>query len=479
MAIKDKVVSGVFWQGLERVGSYGIGFIVSIILAQRLSPEQFGVVAIMLVFTTLSNVFIDSGFSTALIQKKDMEDADCCSVFYINIVMAVVLYLVLYIAAPYIETFYEAEGLTLYLHVFSLFLIIRSFSLVQAALLRKRMLFHLSFRISWVALLISGAVGIAMAYSGCGVWSLVAQQLVHAVITVIMQWILIKWRPKLLFSWDRARDLFRFGWKMFFSSFLDTLYHDIYSLVIGKIADLEMLSFYDRGRQYPKYGMDVINSTIVGVMLPAFAEIQDDRVRMKLLTQRALKNIMFFVTPTLAFLFVFAHEFIAILLPEQWLPCVIFVRLSCITFFFWPFHTLNLQAITACGRSDIHLILEIIKKVQAVLLILATYRYGVVVMIEASTAMAIVCMFENAWYSRKLMDYPPWQQLWNTVPIVLATLFVSAVSYFAALPLKGIWPRTIVGCLVFGTLFLAVAFAAHLVPEEIVDVVKTRRIQHD
>ena len=472
----NKIARSIFWQGLERVGSYGIGFIVSVILARKLSDVEFGVVAIMTVFITLSNVFIDTGFSTALIQKKDMQDDDCCSVFYINIVMSVILYAVLYVASPLIETFYEADGLAKYLHVFSLILIIRSFSIVQAALLRKRMLFHLSFRISWVALLVSGAVGIAMAYSGCGVWSLVVQQIVYSFVTAVMQWLLIRWRPRRVFNWERTKELFRFGWKIFFSTFLDTLYHDIYSIIIGKIADLKVLSYYDRGKQFPKFGMDVINSTIGNVMLPAFSEIQDDRVKMKELTQRSLKNTMFIVAPALAFLFVFADEIITILLTEKWLSSVIFIRLSCITFFFWPFHTLNLHVITACGRSDVYLTLEVIKKVQAILVILITYRFGVVTMVAAGAAMGVVSMTENAWYNGKLISYPPWQQLWNVVPISLATVAVSVASYFISLSLNGVWPRLLVGGFTFGVLYLIVVFAMRIVPQDLLTIIKNKRL---
>jgi len=474
VSLRGKIVSGVFWQGLERIGSYGISFVVSIILARLLSPEEFGVIAIMMVFITLSNVFIDSGFSTALIQKKDMEEADCCSVFYINIVMSLVLYGILYIVSPYIADFYKTEELSLYLHIFSLVIIIRSFSLVQNALLRKRMLFHLSFRICWGALIISGIVGISMAYFGCGVWSLIAQQLTNAVITVIMQWYWVKWRPQWLFDWKRTKGLFSFGWKMFCSSFLDTLYNDIYSLVIGKIADLKMLSYYDRGKQYPQYGMNIINSTIGTVLLPAFSELQDDRIKMKELAARGLKTIMFVVTPVLAFLFVFADSITILLLTEKWLPSVIFIRICCITFFFWPFHTTNLQIITACGRSDIFLILEIIKKIQEALVILITYRFGVVTMVAAGAAMGLVGMIENSWYNRKLIDYAPWQQLWDIAPITIITISVSVLSFFLTIPVHNIGLKLITGTISFGALYFIAAFITHTFPREIEQLIKEK-----
>ena len=473
-SLKQSIIKGVFWQGLERVGSYGIGFVVSIVLARRLSPEEFGVIAIMMVFIMLSNVFIDSGFSTALIQKKDMEESDCCSVFYINILMSLVIYGILFLASPFIAEFYETKELTLYLHVFSLIIIIRSFSLVQNALLRKRMLFYLSFRISWVALILSGIVGITMAYSDCGVWSLIAQQLTNAVVTVMMQWLWVKWRPQWLFDWERTKVLFSFGGKMFCSNFLDTLYNDIYSIVIGKIADLEMLSYYDRGKLYPKLGMDIINSTIGSVFLPAFSELQDDRPKMKELAQRGLKNIMFFVTPVLAFLFVFADSITILLLTEKWLPSVIFIRLCCITFFFWPFHTTNLQIITACGRSDVFLILEIIKKVQGILVIAITYRFGVVTMVAAGAAMGLVGMFENAWYNRKLINYAPWQQLWDIAPITMITILVSAISYFITTPVHNIWLKLIIGTIAFGVLYLVSTFITHTFPREMEQIIKEK-----
>lgn len=474
MSVKNKIINGVFWQGLERIGSYGIGFVVSIILARLLSPEEFGVIAIMMVFITLSNVFIDSGFSTALIQKKDMENIDCCSVFYINIVMSFVIYGILFWASPFIARFYEAEALTSYLHVFSLIIIIRSFSLVQDALLRKRMLFYLNFRISWVALIISGIVGISMAYSGCGVWSLIGQQLTQAFVMVLMQWLWVKWRPRWIFDWKRTKGLFNFGWKMFCSGILDTLYNDIYSLVIGKIADLKMLSYYDRGKQYPQYGMSIINSTIGAVLFPAFSELQDDRPKMKQLAQRGLKNIMFVVTPALAFLFVFADSITVLLLTEKWLPSVIFIRLCCITFLFVPFHTTNLQIITACGRSDVFLILEIIKKVQGILVIAVTYRFGVVTMVAVGAVIGFVGLFENGWYNRKLIDYPPWQQLWDIAPIIMITVLISAISYFITITILNIWLKLITGIIAFGTLYLAFTFITHMFPQEIEQIIKKR-----
>ena len=475
--LRNKITKGFFWQGLERVGSYGINFVISIVLARRLSPEEFGVVAIMLVFITLSQVFIDSGFSTALIQKKNMDELDCCSVFYINIIMGFVIYGILYLASPYIAEFYETEPLTLYLHVFSIIILIRSFSLVQNALLRKRMLFYLSFRISWISFIVAGIVGISMAYSDCGVWSLIAQQLTYAFVTVIMQWICVKWRPQLLFEWKRAKVLFDFGWKLFISNFIETLYGDIYTIVIGKIADMKMLSYYDRGKQYPQYGMYLINTTIGNVLLPAFSELQDDRPKMKQLVQKGLKCIMFILIPGLAFLFVFAESITVVLLTEKWLPSVKFMKLFCIIYFFWPFHTINLHVITACGKSNVYLILEIIKRSQSALILLVTYRFGIEVMVMTSAAFAIVYMFENAWYNKKLIDYAPWQQLLDIAPIVGITIVVSVISYLITTPINNVWIKIITGTITFGVLYLGSTLIMHIFPQEIEQLIKEKLLK--
>ena len=233
-----------------------------------------------------------------------------------------------------------------------------------------------------------------------------------------------------------------------------------------------MLSYYDRGKQYPKLGMDIINSTIGSVLLPAFSELQDDRKKMKDLAERGLKNIMFVVAPALAFLFVFADSLTILILTEKWLPSVIFMRLCCITFFFWPFHTTNLQVITACGRSDVFLTLEIIKKVQAVIVIAITYRFGVVTMVAAGAAMGFVSMIENAWYNGRLIQYPPWRQLWDVAPTTLVTIAVSAASYFITRPIGNLWGRTIAGAFIFGILYLLVSYFIRLVPAEIIQIIR-------
>lgn len=468
MSFKKKIISGVFWQGLERFGSQCISFIIQIWLARLLAPKDFGVVALMTVFIMLCTVVADSGFSNALIQKKDATQVDFCSVFFINIACGIVIYIFAFFFAPLMATFFNSPDLKLYLRISSLALVINSFSRVQQALLYKNMLFHLSFRINWCALAISGATGIVMAYCGFGIWALIAQQLCNAVMLCLLLWALVKWRPQWYFDWTRAKKLFQFGWKLLLSSFFDALYNDVYSFVIGKIGDLTTLSYYSRGKSIPALGMGVINSSIGSVLFPAFSQIQDDRAKMRELAKRGLQNIMFLVIPALTMLFVLAEPLVQVLLTDKWLPCVVYLRLYCIVYFYWPFFTTNYQIINACGRSDLYLIVEILKKTQGILLIVLTYRYGVLTMVAAGAAMEIVNFVENAWFNRKLINYPPWHQLWDIMPILFVAILTGGGIYAGVHFIPSPLLKLTVGITGFTALYLGGIIIAGKFPADIV-----------
>ena len=475
MSLKQKIVSGVFWQGLERVGSQGIGFVISIVLARLLAPKEFGVIALMTVFTSLCGVVMDSGFGNALIQKKDADQTDFCSVFYINLALGGGLYLLLFVTAPLIATFYDSADLSIYLRVSALTLIINSFSLIQGTLLAKRMMFYLNFRISWIALIVSGTTGIVMAYGGFGVWALISQQIISALARCFLLWFWVKWQPQWCFDWSRAKKLFQFGWKFLVSWLLDALYNDIYSIVIGKIANLTELGFYNRGKSIPMLGMNAINSTVGSVLFPAFSQIQNDRIKMRELARRSLQNIMFLVIPALTLLFILAEPLVKIVFTDKWLPCVIYLQLCCITFFYWPLHTTNLQIISACGRSDVFLILEIIKKTQAAVVVLLTYRYGVVTMVAAGAAMGIVGFFENAWFNRKLINYAPWTQLWDILPLLLVAVIVGGVVHCGLNLINSPWLKLLGGGTAFAVLYLAGVVLLGKIPNDFLNLLKHKR----
>ena len=476
-SLKQKILSGVFWQGLCNIGSKGLNFVFSIILARLLAPEDFGVIAVLMIFIAIAEVFVDSGFSTALIQKKNVDDIDCSSVFYINILVAVAFYLVFFAAAPWIAEFYRNPKLTVYFRWLALGTVIRSFALVQGALLRKRMLFHLNFRIVFCALLISGTLGIVLAYCGFGVWALISQQLTNAAVTVILLWLLVKWCPRLFFVWGRIRTLFRFGSKLLATSLLDTLFKNIFGLIVGRLFDLSTLAYCNRGQHIPETGMSVINSTIGSVIFPAFSEVQDDRARMRVMLQKCLKITMFLVVPVMGLLAVLARPLVIVLLTEKWLPSVVFLQLSCLSFVVWPLHTLNLQAIMACGRSDIMLILEVIKKAQTIAILFLTYPYGVVAMVLGLAVNGVLCAVENAWPNRKLIAYSFGPQFKDILPYLF---WAGAASLPAILLLARLsfspWLQLVAGGLLFAVIYMVGTWVTHCIPQEIFDLGRKLRI---
>lgn len=473
-SLKQKVFSGVFWQGLSNVGNYGLGFILSVILARLLTPEDFGVVAVIGVFTALFGVFIDSGFSSALVQKKDLQEEDCSSVFFLNLVMGGILYALLFAAAPWIADFYARPELTSYIRVLALTMIISSFSLVQGTMIYRKMLFHLNFRISLISLCISGVVGVGLAYHGYGAWALIVQQLLKAVLTCILQWYWGKWRPVMGIDFQRLRSMFQFGWKLFCSGLLDCAYNNTYPILIGKLFNLSTLSYYNRGNHIPSLGMSIINSTLGSVLFPAFSSIQNDREKMRFVMRKALKSIMFLVIPCMTLLFVIAEPLVRILYGEQWLPSVPFLQIFCIVFLFWPLHTTNLQLLTACGRSDVFLILEIIKKTQLVVVILLTYRHGPQAMAWGLAVAGVFSFIENSWMSRTLVNYSTWRQVMDLSPVLFVNCFSGFVTWFLCYKLENPWLRIFIAGIIFTTITLSTSCLFRLIPEDVAILLRNR-----
>lgn len=477
--LKHKVLAGIFWQGLSNIGGRGLNFLVSVILARLLAPEDFGNVALLMIFIAIGEVFVDSGFSTALIQKKDADDIDCSSVFFINIVASSVLYLLFFAAAPWVARFYRNPDLTIWFRCLALGTVIRSLSLVQSALLNKRMLFRFAFQISLGALIASGIVGIVMAYRGFGVWALIAQQLTNAALTGILLWLLVRWRPMAVLAWDRIRRLFRYGSKLLATTLLDTLCNNLFGMIVGRLFNVSTLAYYNRGRHIPETGMGIINSTIGSVIFPAFSEIQDDRSRMRQMARKSLKITMFFVCPAMGLLAVLANPLIIVLLTEKWLPSVIFLQLSCLIFVVWPLHTLNLQVIAACGRSDIMLILEFIKKAQTIAVLILSYPFGVVVMVAAMAVNGVLCAAENAWPNRKLVGYAPWMQFMDFLPYLIWTGVSCVPALFLVHHLEtSAWLRLIVGAIVFAVVYMGGLLLTRNIPPELFNLSRKAAVSH-
>lgn len=439
MKNSNTVVNNFLWRFAERCGAQFVALIVSIVLARILKPSDFGTVSLVMVFTTIMQVFVDSGLGTALIQKKDADDLDFSSVFYFNFVVCLILYVGMFVSAPYIAGFYNDTSLTAIIRVISLTIVISGVKGIQQSYVSRNMLFKRFFFATLGGTIFSACLGIGMAYAGGGVWSIVAQQLSNTVIDTLILWITVKWRPKRMFSWERLKGLLSYGWKLLVSSLLDTVYNNLRNLIIGKIYTSADLAYYNQGDKFPKVVVTNINASIDSVLLPSMSGEQDHAERVKSMTRRAIKTSTYIMAPLMMGLLFCAEPIVKMLLTEKWLPCVPYLRIFCFTYMFWPIHTANLNAIKAMGRSDLFLKLEIIKKAMGLILLLLTMRISVMAMAYSLIVSGILSQIINSWPNWRLLDYNYIEQLRDILPSIITATGMGVCVYFIGfLPLPAI-----------------------------------------
>lgn len=428
----NSVVSNFIWRFLERCGAQGVTLIVSIVLARLLNPEIYGTVALVTVFTTIMQIFVDSGMGNALIQKKDADDLDFSSVFYFNIMMCSVLYLIMFFVAPFIAAFYKILELTAVVRVLSLILIISGVKNVQQAYVSRHLMFKRFFFATLGGTIGAAVIGILMAYWGFGVWALVAQMLFNATIDTLILWITVKWRPKKMFSTQRLKSLFSYGWKLLVSSLLDTVYNNVRQLIIGKIYTKSDLAYYNNGKKYPEYLVSNINTAIDSVLLPTMSNEQEHPERVKSMTRRAIKTATFIIMPLMVGLAVCSKQLVSLILTDKWLPAVPFMQIFCISFAFYPIHTANLNAIKAMGRSDLFLKLEIIKKSIGVVTIIIAVKFGVMAMAYSMLVTSFISQVVNSWPNKKLLNYSYLEQVKDMLPQIGFSLLMGMIVYFVS-----------------------------------------------
>lgn len=427
-----RIGSGLIWKLLERFGVQGAQFILQIFLARILAPEHYGVLTLMLVFTTLANVFVQSGFNTALVQNKDVTDEDYSSVLWVSLGIAAVLYGIIFAAAPLIAVFYEAPEIVAPLRVLALMLLPGALNSVQLAKISRDMRFNMVFISSISATVVSGVAGIVVAAMGGGLWALVVQSLLNVTVSCVVMRFTSRLKLRFVCNFRRVLVLFSYGWKLLVSALLDTLYQDIRSLVIGKKYDNGTLGYYNKGKSFPQLLINSVNGAIQSVMLPAMAGEQDDRKKVKHLMRGAVTMSSYLMFPMMAGLAAVAEPTVRLLLTEKWLPCVPYLQIYCFTFAFYPVHTSNLQAINAVGRSDIFLKLEIAKKTLGIaMLTVAVFCFDSPIAIAMTGAIsAVTSSFINAFPGKKLIDYSYFEQMRDILPSMLLSLGMFAAVYF-------------------------------------------------
>ena len=455
MPSKQVIISSLFWKFFERCGTQLIQFVLAIVLARVLAPNDFGLVALVMVFIAIANVFVQSGLNTAINQKKDADDLDFSSVFIASLGIAAILYVALFFCSPVIANFYNNETLVPVIRVLSLTLFLGAINSVQLAYISRNMMFKKLFYRSLGAMIPSGILGIFFAMTGFGVWALVIQQLSNILLAIVIMWFTVPWRPRFHFSLSRIKRLFSFGWKLLCSALLETGYNNLTGLIIGKFFSPSSLAFFNRGEHFPSFLVNNINNSIQTVMLPSLAVHQDDRPQMKRLMRRAIKTSSFIIIPLMVGLAVLAQPIVLLLLGEKWLPCVPFVQIYCFIYMFYPIHTSNLSAINAMGRSDIFLKLEILKKIVGLSLLFAGLFYfnsplGIAYGAGISTLFGA---FFNAFPNKKLMDYGYFEQLRDIAPSFLIAipmaLGIKALEFLHLSTLPNLCLQTICGILFY------------------------------
>jgi O-antigen/teichoic acid export membrane protein len=439
--LKKTAFSAATWSALDSFGVQGIQFVIGIVLARLLLPADFGLIAMLVVFIALAETFVDSGLSAALVQKRDVTAQDESTMFYVNIAVALIAYGLLWIAAPYVAQFYKQPSLTALLRVLSIRIVISSFGIIQTTLLRKRMDFKSLFFRGLLSFPVSGAVGIIMAYWGFGVWSLVAQQLVSAVVSVVCYWIIGHWRPRLVFSIESFKALTGFGSRQLTAGLLDTFFQHIYQIVIGRLFAPAILGFYSRAVNLQRLATNNLSTIVSRVAFPLFCTVHHDVNRLREVASRTLAMLAMVMFPVMVGLMVVATPLVNVLLSAKWLPCVPYFRLLCIIGILYPLHVVNVNVLRARGEMGVFLKLEFLKKGLIVVAILLTYRWGIVAMIWGQVVQSFVNYHLNAHFGGKSIGYSWQAQLKDILPYIGITLVMAAAA--AAVGLVGPAPQIV------------------------------------
>lgn len=429
--LKRKVAQGTAWVLLERLVAQGVTFGVEIILARLLTPEDYGTVSLLGIFFSIAGILAGGGLPSALIQKIDADSLDYNSVFYVNVVLACVLYGLLFLAAPLIAGFYHTPQLVQITRVAGVSLIVNALSSVQDADLTRKMKFNLSFRISLVASIVSAISGVTLAYMGFGVWALIYSTLLAGFAGCVAKWLFVGWRPRWIYSVQRVKRLYSYGWKMAAATMIDQIFVNLNGLLIGRFYSKSDLAFVNKGRSLPSLAMNSVDGTLGRVSYPAFVFLQNDVARLGIAARKMLRCSTFLVFPLMVGLATCAQSILLLLYGKQWVSAAPYMMLYCFSFAVLPFSTINLRILSASGRSDIFLVLEILKKVVLLISMLISLKYGVLVFVAVSVFVAgPLALVINTWPSKRLISYPLRKQLGDVVPILLIC-FVQAIVMIA------------------------------------------------
>lgn len=438
--MREKVFSGILWKFLERFFAQGVSFIVSIILARLLLPEDYGTIVLVSVFVEIANVFVVSGLSTALIQKKDANEVDFSTIFYCSLILSILLYLVLFFLAPYISRFYKEPFLRIIIRVFSLKIIFHSYSSVQHAYIERKMLFKKYFWSTSIGTFISGIVGIALAFYGYGVWALIAQLFTNTIIDILVLNFTIDWRPKKLFSIQAAKELVAYGWKILVADLIGTVFERLRTLLIGKYYLPTDLAFYNKGQQIPSLVSTNITAAIMSVLFPAFSNFNDEIGKVKIMLRKSVRLMSYIIFPILIFICFSAKQMILLLLTQKWIESVPYLQILSLSAIFSMLGSVSLQAVKAIGRSDVILKIELIKKPIYIIVLIIGIKISVFWTAITMLLYSIYACIINAYQLKKFLNYSFGEQFQDLLEAsVLSIIMGFGVWWIGQIEIPILW----------------------------------------
>lgn len=429
MSLRAQATTGLVWTFAQQFGGQIVGFIVSMILARILMPEEFGLIGMIAIFVGIGKVLIDSGLTQSLIRDQDLDQEDFSTVFFFNLFASIFIYFLIFFLAPVISDFYDRDILTPLLRLFCITFIIDAFASVQRTRLTKIMNFKTQTIIAIPSTILGGIVGISMAYMGYGVWSLVGSNIASSVLVTTQFWIYSKWTPSFVFNIVKFKDHFNFGYKLSLSGLLNKILNNIYLIVIGKFFSASQVGFYTRAETMKHLPVTNISNALNKVTYPLFASIQEDDLRLKRVYKQLMQMVVFIIAPVLIFLGVLAEPTFRFLFTEKWLPAVPYFQILCVTGILYPIHAYNLNILKVKGRSDLFLKLEVFKTIIIALTIIISLRFGILALLYGQIFISIAAFLINTYYTGKFIKYTAWQQLKDITPIILLAVFSGALMF--------------------------------------------------
>ena len=477
---KNQVITNFSWRYIGKLGTQVVSFLVTIILARLIAPEAFGAVAIVGIFTSLLQVFVDSGLGSALIQKEDADEIDFASVFYFNIIVCIVLYLILYVSAPWVARFYDDPLLSPLLRVASLSLIITGLRSTQETFVTRHLLFRKHFWATTIASLLSLVIAVIMAYLGFEAWAIVAQQLLNTGICTVLLWFLIPWRPSSNFSLQRLKGLISYGWKVLGAQLIDTFYSEARSLLIGKVYTAKDLAYYNQGKTFPYMIVSGLNSALNSVLFPVMSRSQDDNSALKAILRKTIRVSMFFISSVLSYIICCADSMVEVLMTEKWLHCVIYMQILCLDSLFWPLITAHYNSYKAIGRSGIYFSVVTITKVVGIILLIASIPFGIVWVAISSVVSMMFQATMVAIISRKVSDYLYKEQIQDFLKALTPAILIFICSWWVHwLPLSAFY-IFVIQTFIAGVVFFTYGLVAKCESFELVrELINKRFIRKD